>query len=98
MFVEASVLRSHQCLYKVRREVGVLHADAVFAVKVPCAYNLAVRRINLRGKAVDGILQVFHRRHIAYPSVPDCNERKYANTEHGAQQPPKDMYEFLSHE
>ena len=40
--VEAHVLGGYQCFDEMGRDLGVGHADAVLAVEVPCAYDLAV--------------------------------------------------------
>jgi hypothetical protein len=88
MFVETSVLGSHKRMNQMGREIGIRNTNAVFAIEIPCAHHLSVRRIDLSGESVDGILQILDGRHITYPSEPYSDESDGCQKNHRAKSAP----------
>ena len=74
MLIEPLILRSHQRLDQIGRELGIRHRYAVGLVGIVSADDLAVGRIDLRRRFVDRVLQVFYIRRIA--NHPKPNEEK----------------------
>ena len=97
MVVESCVLSCHKCLDDIRREFVVIHAHPVLLIIVPRAHHLAVGREHLRGKSVDGILQVLDGRHITYLALGNRPKSACASKYNHHEQRPKEIYKSLSH-
>ena len=74
MIIEAGIFSSNQRLDQVGRQIIIRHGNTIFPVEAPRAKHLAVRRIDLRGKSINRILQLVNGRHIPYPSIPNCRK------------------------
>ena len=97
MLIIAHILSCHKCLHHVRRNLIEGYMHTILSVLVPCAYHLTVSTIYLGGISVDRILQIFHIRHIAYPSIPYHGEQNKHQEYSCCYHFPKKKYEFPSH-
>ena len=97
MIIESRVLSGYESLYEVRREIRVFHVYSVLTAFVPRAEHFSVGTIYLGGISVDRILQVFHVRHIAHPSIPDGYEKDKDSQDRCRKKYPQRVYQFFSH-
>ena len=88
MVLETCVLSGNQRVDDVGGDFGIIGVDTVTGVAVVTAHFLPVGRVDYRGELIVGVLKFFHRRHIAYPSVVDENEKEYDGYESDGENPP----------
>ena len=71
MIVEAHILGSHQSLNERRSDFIVIDHHTIFAIIIPSTQQFTIGRIDLGGKAADGVLEIFDRWHITNPTPID---------------------------
>ena len=64
MFIEAHIFSRDKSLNKRRRQFAIVRKDTVSAAVAPGSQLLPISREDLRGKLIDGVLQLLDVRHI----------------------------------
>ena len=88
MVVESLVFGRYECIDNVWGDTVEGNMNTVVFIHVPRANHFPVGGKDLGGVFINRVLQLLNRRHVTYPTLPDCSGCNwYCNDSYNKQKP-----------